>query len=54
LDFAFGNSFFINLNKIGVYRATPEKKNRKKKQTESKTKNSRTFVEGNPPSPLVN
>jgi len=53
-DFAIGNSLFINLNEIGICRATPGKKNWKRKQTESETKNSESFVEGNPPSLLVN
>jgi hypothetical protein len=54
LDFAVGDSLFINLKKISVLGAASEKKNREKKQTKSETKYSRTVVEGNPPSPLVN
>jgi hypothetical protein len=53
LDFAIGDSLFINLSKISVFRATSEKKNRKKKQAESDIKNSKAFVEGNSPSLLV-
>jgi len=54
LDFTLYDNLFVNAKKVSVFRAVSEKNNREKKQTEPEIKNSRTFVEGNPPCPLVN